>query len=243
MKKSIVLLLLLSMLLFCGCNVTPTAAGHVTLEPVTSAYVEESLPKQTEAVLPEPVQEPAQTAKITPTPEKTPEEEAAQLAIEYAKLITGWDFSEASVEAVLFEDYFDNRELGEWFVEIIGGFSPIPGISMRFSETNGLTFFALNVDGFEQGEYMELPLIQMPEDIRNLNGKELALYWYEALPIHYMDEIKKVEISDKNITNWYTGHTLTKTKLRLMDGSVLTSYFDEETGRPTYFCLYTSDTL
>ncbi len=166
-------------------------------------------------------------------------------ARDYAKQITGVDFSKASGTAVLHKwktDYQIEGAFDEWDVELLWPNSNIQA-SIRFELGGKMTFFALFTLGEQKGDYTELPLAPAHEDMAELSAAEKTQAWFERLPIMSMHELKKAEIARKNIDSQYNGRVETAVKLRFDDGSVLTCYLDEETGRLSYFCLYTKETL
>lgn len=172
------------------------------------------------------------------------EEELAAIARarDYLQRITGYDFTYSSATATLQKWKEINGSPDEWDIDLL-----LPHQNMlanvRFELDGQMTFYALGALGMTNDPDVSLPLLPQPQETEKLPYTEKAAYWYENLLIKRMGEIKRIDLVGKNLPGQYENMPETRTKQRFLDGSVLTSHFDQKTGRLTYFCMYPAEVL
>lgn len=173
-----------------------------------------------------------------------PAEEAAAIkrAREYLKEITGYDFIYASATAELWKWSEMDGSPDEWSIGLLLPHQNMTA-NVRFEQDGQMTFYALGALGKTDDPNPILPLLPQPTDTEDISYTEKAGFWYEKLPIKRMGETRVIEQAAKNRRGQYENSLETITKQRFTDGSVLTSHFDQETGRLTYFCMYPAKIL
>lgn len=167
-----------------------------------------------------------------------PEDEAIALGLQYILQITGSDPNgfTTHVNATLRQGMAPFPD--EWDIDYF--FHERPGlvINLRMvAQTGNITFFVCFYNGSTgTGGTLLLPYAEPSVDVEDMSMKELALYYYELLPVDDQGELKRVEYK-RDVRN-KDGTTTVQIYVRFKSDNVFAVDLDKDSRRPIWICMY-----